>query len=234
VAPGSFVAIYGSNFATGFTAAAALPLPSTLGDVIVLFNGIPDPLVAVGHFAGTDQINAQVPWEVQPPTAQVIVMRGGLATSPMTIPITTAAPGLLYIATDSAGVNRPLVYNNSDNTFSYPVRVFGDSLNSRPAKVGEILILLCTGLGPVTVTPADGTPATKNGQFVESDTLTTPVVLVGGVPANVAFSGLSQFPALYQINFTLATGTPAGDTVPIQIQMNGITTTDQLKIAVSN
>jgi uncharacterized protein (TIGR03437 family) len=50
----------------------------------------------------------------------------------------------------------------------------------------------------------------------------------------VLFSGLTQYPSIYQINLTMAAGTPTGDAVPIQIQMNGVTTTDQFKIAVTN
>jgi hypothetical protein len=33
---------------------------------------------------------------------------------------------------------------------------------------------------------------------------------------------------------TMTLGTPTGNAVPIQVQMNGVTTTDQLKIAVTN
>jgi uncharacterized protein (TIGR03437 family) len=87
----------------------------------------------------------------------------------------------------------------------------------------------------VTVTPPNGAPATDaKGNFVESDTTTKPVVMVGGIQANVLFSGLTQYPSIYQINLTMAAGTPTGDAVPIQIQMNNVTTTDQFKIAVTN
>ena len=49
------------------------------------------------------------------------------------------------------------------------------------------------------------------------------------------FSGLTQYPSIYQINVKLDPGTPTGSAVPIQIQFSGGTpTTDQLKIAVSN
>lgn len=128
------------------------------------------------------------------------------------------------------------MYNNSDVTFAYPEGIFGANLKTRPASIkNDILILWCTGLGAVTVTPPNGAPATNAaGQFVESDTIGKPVVLVGGVPANVLFSGLTQYPSIYQINLTLTAGTPTGDAVPIQVQMNGYTTTDQLKIALTN
>jgi uncharacterized protein (TIGR03437 family) len=38
---------------------------------------------------------------------------------------------------------------------------------------------------------------------VESDTTLKPTVLVGGREANVVFSGLTQYPSVYQINIKL-------------------------------
>jgi uncharacterized protein (TIGR03437 family) len=241
VAPGSLVAIYGTNFASAMAAADTIPLSTKLADVSVTFNGMAAPMVGIapGLTIGSqkvDQINAIVPWGVTPGTVQVSVTRGGASSAPVNVPIADTSPGIFYIATDSTGVNRPLVYNNSDNTFSYPTNAFGTNLKTRPASISkDILILWCTGLGAVTVTPPDGAPATNSsGQFVESDTKATPVVLVGGRQAKVMFSGLTQYPSIYQINITLDASTPMGDAVPIQVQMDGVTTTDQLKIAVTN
>jgi len=152
--------------------------------------------------------------------APVIVI-SQVASSPFNVPIASTDPGIFYIATDSGGVNRPLVYNNSDNTFAYPSGIFGSNLpNTRPASIAnDVLVIWSTGLGPVTVTPPDGAPATDSkGNFVESDTTLKPVVLVGGRQANVLFSGLTQYPSIYQINVKLDPSTPTGNAVPIQIQ----------------
>ena len=245
VAAGSFVAIFGTNFASGLTLADSIPLSANpLGGVSVTFNGVPAPLVAVGHDTTPDhddQINAQMPWNVlaggQTGTAQVVVTSGGVASAPANVSIVPAAPGLLIVAQDSAGVLRPVAYNQSDSTLAYPVNDFPGGLPSRPAKVNDPtnLVLLATGLGAVTFTPPNGSPPIQNGQFVESDTVNKPTVLVGGVPANVVFSGLSpQFPSLYQLNIILSPGTPVGAAVPIVIQMNGLSSRADLKIAVSN
>jgi hypothetical protein len=59
-------------------------------------------------------------------------------------------------------------------------------------------------------------------------------VLVGGIPAQVAFSGLSpQFPAVNQLNIVLPVGVPAGSAVPLQLSVGGVSTTSQLNIAIS-
>jgi uncharacterized protein (TIGR03437 family) len=241
VAAGSLVALYGSNFATALAAADSIPLSTKLANVSVTVGGFPAPMVGIapGVKVGSqtvDQINAVVPWEVTPGTVPVVVTTSAGASTPVNVSIAAAGPGIFYIATDSSGVNRPLAYNNADNTFAYPSAIFGTNLKSRPASIAnDVLVVWCTGLGAVTVQPPDGAPATNaSGQFVESDTLTKPVVLVGGRQATVLFSGLTQYPSIYQLNVQLDPATPTGDAVPLQIQMGGgALTTDQLKIAVT-
>jgi uncharacterized protein (TIGR03437 family) len=64
------------------------------------------------------------------------------------------------------------------------------------------------------------------------NTLIVPVVLVSGQSAQVAFSGLSpQFPGLNQINFKVPSGIAAG-TAALQLQANGLTSTDKVKVAL--
>ncbi len=106
-------------------------------------------------------------------------------------------------------------------------------MTTHPAKIGDpqTLVILATGLGPVTPAIADGAgdPTTIH------NTTGTPVVMVGNVAANVVFSGiLPGFPGVYQINIIIQPGTPTGNAIPLQIQMGGITTSNQVTIAVSN
>ena len=106
VAPGSLVSIFGSNFASGITQAKSVPLSTNLANVTVTFDGIAAPLAGVFHTSDTasDQINLQVPFEVLPTlppgtsgTAQVIVMRDGVASAPQTVSIAAAAPGVFAV-----------------------------------------------------------------------------------------------------------------------------------------
>lgn len=239
VAPGSLVSIFGNGFASvPFTAAPGLPLPTLLSSVSVTFNGVAAPLVHVvqsvaGHPAGTDQINVQVPWNVLPPgeatgTAQVVVTRGGLSSAPVNIPITSAAPGLFFLPADTTGVLRPVAFD-ANYIWAFPAGAYS-GVKSQPIKIGSVIVLLATGLGSVTATPDSGAPSPLGDL-----TTTTPAVLIGGVPAQVFFSGLFPgYAGVYQINATVSPGTPTGNAVSLEIQMNGITTNDQLKIAVTN
>ena len=93
-------------------------------------------------------------------------------------------------------------------------------------------MILATGLGPVNPPVQTGNDVT-DGQLHQCATL--PVVMVGGVQAQVVFAGMTpQFVGVYQLNIVIQPGTPTGNAVPLQIQMNGITTTNLVTIAVSN
>jgi uncharacterized protein (TIGR03437 family) len=57
-------------------------------------------------------------------------------------------------------------------------------------------------------------------------------VTIGGVPANVSFSGLAPgYVGLYQVNAQVPAGLAANDAVPVVLQMGG-TTSNAAAIAV--
>jgi uncharacterized protein (TIGR03437 family) len=231
VAPGSLVSIFGTDLASSLAQADSIPLSTSLGGVSVTFNNVPAPMYFVNHSAANgDQVNAQLPWEVQGSTAQVIVTRNGSSSAPMAVPLTTAAPGIFAV---TFGVGQAIAYGNTDGLIAAaPGAVPG--LTTHPAKIGDpsTLVILATGLGAVNPPLQSGNVVT-DGQL--HPTVVTPEVLVGGVSANVVFSGMTpQFVGVYQVNIIIAPGTPTGNSVPLQLRMNGITTTDQVTIAVSN
>ena len=233
VAPGSLISIFGTNLASTTAAASTVPLSTTLGNVNVSLGGTAAPLLFVSHSAANgDQINAQLPWEAAGQSSvQAVVTNGSTASAGVSVPVTTAAPGLFYFTAGSSLY--AIAYGNSDGQFAVATGAVA-GLTTHPAKINDpsTLVLLCTGLGPVN-------PPLQTGHAVEDGkahtTATTPTVTVGGVPAQVVFSGASpQFVGVYQINIIIAPGTPTGNNVPVQIAMNGITTSNQITIAVSN
>jgi len=178
-----------------------------------------------------------VPWQVlpvlPPGTAgttgvPVIVTSAGASSTPFTAQISAAAPGIF---TFSSGPGQAIAYGNFDYAIAAPVNS-GLPFTSHPAKIGDpnTLVILATGLGVVDNPVADGgVPAPG----VLSRAVITPAVLVGNVPAQVVFAGLTQYPGVFQINIIIAANTPTGDAVSLQIQMNGITTRNDATIAVS-
>jgi uncharacterized protein (TIGR03437 family) len=230
VAPGSLVSIYGTALASSLANADTIPLSTKLGNVSVTFGGIPAPLLFVSN--APQQINAQIPWELAGnTTTQIVVTNGTTASAPLSVPLTSAAPGIFSFL---SGVGQAIAYGNSDGQFAAPVGAY-PGLTTHPAKIGDptSLVILATGLGPVNPAVQTGNNA-LDGQLHQC--VTTPTVTVGGVPAQVLFAGMTaQFVGVYQLNIVIQPGTPTGNAVPLQISMNGGTpTTDQVTIAVSN
>jgi len=94
LAPGALVSIFGTNLALETRAAASLPLPDQLAGTAVLINGAAIPLLYVSPL----QINAQLPFNLQPGPAQIAV-RTPLGTSATAgITLGAAAPAVFGAA----------------------------------------------------------------------------------------------------------------------------------------
>ncbi len=235
VAVGSLISIYGSNLSSVTDVDTAIPLPPTMDGVRVTVNGVAAPL----WFVSSGQINAQIPWEAlasTPPTtntstAQVVVSTtAGGASAPASVTIAPAGPGIF---TFNYGSGQAIAYNYSDGSFASATPIAGyPTVPYRAAKINDPnpLVIYATGLGAVSPPVSDGAPPPTG---VISYVVAPVTVLVGGVPVTVQFAGLSQDPGVYQLNVTLPTGTPPGNAVPLQIQMNGITSRNDVTIAVS-
>jgi uncharacterized protein (TIGR03437 family) len=219
-AAGGLVAIYGANLAAGTSQADRIPLPTALGGVSVTINGLAAPLL----FVDKGQINAQVPWSVPAGTAAVIVTNNAAVSSPGSVQVVATSPGIFTV---QYGVGQAIAIN-LDGTIAAPVGSI-PGLTTHPANRGDTILIYATGLGAVSPAATDGKDSTDQLR----NTVVTPTVLVGGIPALVQFSGLApQFVGVNQLNVVVPLNTPTGDKVPLQLQMGGITTTDQVTIAI--
>ena len=73
----------------------------------------------------------------------------------------------------------------------------------------EFLLIFCTGLGLVMPEVASGDVAPSTEPLAR--TLSTPLVHIAGLPAQVTFSGLAPgFVGLYQVNVQVPAGVPSG------------------------
>jgi uncharacterized protein (TIGR03437 family) len=249
VAPGSIVSIFGTNLASSLAQAGSIPLSTQLANVTVTVNNLPAPLFFVAHGSGNgnDQINLQLPWEsaqVIPPgttngTVQIVVTNNNVKSAPVNVQVSTSAPGIFAVRVDAQnnyitdGTGTAIAYGNLDGIIAAAAGAL-PGLTTHPAKINDpnTLAILATGLGPLDIPVPSGNNA-NDGQVHR--TVVTPDVLVGNVPAQVVFSGMSpQFVGVYQLNIIIQPGTPTGDAVPLQIRMNGFTTTNKVTIAVSN
>ena len=157
-------------------------------------------------------------------TADVVVMRGQTQSAAQMVQIRASAPGVFSIPPGAGNA----IAINADSSIAAPAGSIA-GFTTHPAKVNDILIVLATGLGAVDSPITDGAASSDKLRT----TIVKPVVTIGGQPAEVQFSGLTpQFPGVYQLNVKVPS-VAAGDKLPIQIQMDGVTSTDQVTIAVT-
>ena len=179
-APGSFFSIFGVNLASKPDSAGAIPLPPTLGTTSVTVNGEAAPL----FFVSPGQINAQVPWDIQPGLATVVVKNGASASNAAALNVPAAAPGLVFY-----GDNRAVVQNQD----------YSLNTQSSPAKVGDVLMAYFTGGGLAQTNVATGAANPNAAVFLAQ---TSYSVAVAGKPAKVTYMGLAPlFVGLNQANF---------------------------------
>jgi uncharacterized protein (TIGR03437 family) len=215
---GSLASVFGTGFASSNVYASAIPLPTKLGDVSVTIGGFDAPLL----FVSSKQINLQVPWEVAGSTADIVVTANGTALAAFPAPIGPVSPGVF---TTHSGTGQAIAINPDGSLAGPEGSIPGSAVH--PARVGEALVILATGLGLVTPEAVDG----DNSSDTLRNTVTTPTVMIGGVAADVQFSGLSpQFVGLNQIN--VAVPQVKAGVVPLQLSIGGITTSNLVTIAV--
>jgi uncharacterized protein (TIGR03437 family) len=207
LAPGMIAALYSQGNTNQFggqpTQATALPLPTQLNGVEVLFNGTPVPL----FYADPNQINFQVPnGAPQSGTAdlQVIELATGRTLGDTTVQMTPALPGLFTQSGTGIGAAAAL---NQDNTVNS---------QTNPAAQGTVITLFGTGQGYLSGAPPDG--RVSNAQV---QTPLAPEVIMGTgpvPPANVKYSGLAPtLVGVWQINVLIPDTVITTPTNPTQV-----------------
>ena len=157
----------------------------------------------------------------------MVVTAGGAASDPVTLEIAEFAPGIF---TFDFGAGRAVAFFN-DGVITHPEGTLG--LASRPAGIGEAFSVLATGLGPTSPSAVTGDNSSVDGTFVRRDTIVTPTVTIGGVTAEVFGSILSpEFVGVYQVVVIPQEGTPTGDAVPIVFEVAGVSSRDDVTVAI--
>ena len=204
VSPGSIASLFGTTLAAAAATATTIPLPTALGGAQVMVNGAAVPL----FYVSPTQINFEMPPDLSGTTAQVVVASNGVSGPPATMNLAPAAVGIFTIGTGGSGQGAVLNQDSSVNSAQ------------NPASVGSAISIYATGLGTTNPPAITGQPA---GSSPLSVTVATPVVMIGGVPAEVLFSGLAPgFVGLYQVNVQIPAGVTTGPNVPLVLLQNGV------------
>jgi uncharacterized protein (TIGR03437 family) len=194
---GSLFSIYGSGLSTTIGQEVTTIWPTTLANASVTVNGESAPL----YYVSPTQINAQMPLDIAPGYATVIVKTGSTASNTVVsnsvaaIVPATANPGVLIY-----GSNRAVAQNLPSYTLNS---------TSAPAPSGSYIVVYFTGGGPVQGGSAlvTGHAAPSNVTYPLTETYSA---TIGGINAPIVFIGLAPgFVGLYQADIqvpTIATG----------------------------
>jgi len=249
-AANSFVSIYASNLGTSDTAQSVFPATSFNG-LSVLLNGKSAPLYYV--FGSVGQINLVLPSELPQTGVSMLTIQTSAGTSAavsLTLAPTDVGVFRLTDPSNSARQNGAVLIANTAWRvvpasmaaalgWTACTGLPASSVCGQPAKPGDVLQIYFTGAGLATPNGDPSKSPVATGSFAPADgstiydTVVVPTVTIGGLPAQVLFSGIAPGNAgLYQINAIVPSGTQPGDNVPMVITTGN--TTDTVTIAVSS
>jgi uncharacterized protein (TIGR03437 family) len=205
IAPGSLIAIFGSEMAGGQTSASSVPLPAALLNTSVTIAGKPMPV----NYVSATQINAQLPYNAPMGLQPVVVHSDGADSPPMMVTVSAVAPGIFQFGTNRAVVqNEDYSVNQADN----------------PAKAGSYVIAYLTGAGIPDNPVPNGTPAKADPLSRVNAQVT---VTIGGHVATQVFAGLTPgFVGLTQVNLQIPDLAPG--TYPLVVSLNAVASNSAL------
>ena len=245
----SFISVYVAGLTGADSTSSLFPSTTYLGTQIE-FNGVPMPLYAA--LPSVNLINTMLPSNAASSGSGTLTVKNANGTSAnYTIELAPADVGVFrlpdrimrracrrwrcrWARIGSRCLHpwrRPMVCRR--HAPGYPCRRRADS----PSHPANTIVIYFTGGGLATpkgdpngqpvptgsIAPADGS--------VIYDTVLTPTVTIGGLPATVVFCGIAPGTASeYQLNVMIPTGVTAGDAVPVVITMGS--SMDTVTIAV--
>ena len=168
-------------------------------------------------YAGASQVNVAIPCSVSGKSStQVVVNYLGALSTALTLPLTSAAPGIF--TADGSGKGQAAVLNQ-DYSLNGP---------ANPAARGSAVTFYATGIGAAS--------PCVDGQTYQSNfpTATLPVVAgIGNVGAPVLYVGQAPYfiSGVAQINITIPSDASTG-VVPLTLQVGGVFSPPGVTIAV--
>jgi adhesin/invasin len=184
---GSVFTVFGSNLATAVSQPSVIPLPTTVLTTTLSVNGELAPM----FYVSPTQINAQMPVDIQPGLATVIVKNGTSTSNAVAVVVpATGTPGII---TYSGGTRAVVLDASQSRVLNSP---------TAPAKVGDVMEVYFIGGGPATTTaplvtgaPTPGTSAPITGTYS---------ITVNGKDAAASYIGLTPGSiGLYQADFKI-------------------------------
>jgi uncharacterized protein (TIGR03437 family) len=201
VTPGSWISIYGTNFASATRTLATSDLlnnaiPTTLGGLSVQING----KAAFVQYVSATQINVLAPSDSSIGSVAITVTNSAGTSNSVTATMSSVLPGLSVLSNYVRAVRYPdgaVVNGTGAAETGYTV--------SNAVGQGDIVALYGTGFGPTN------SSNDVNVVFAGAFQTTNPVtVTIGGAAAEVLWAGLVGA-GLYQINVRIPATLADGD-----------------------
>ena len=204
LAPGSLISILGTKLANGAATADIFPLPMDLQGTSVLIAGQTAPLLSVSQ----NRIDAILPSNI-PANAryQLVVSRGPTIAVPETVTVSQTQPAVF--TKDGSGKGQGKVLD-SDSHYAEP---------GHAVRRGQSASIFCAGLGTVDPPVPDGLQTPAAPPSVVTSQL---IVRIGESQAQVSFAGLDPGSiGVYRVDITIPADAPAGDAVPVTLEIGG-------------
>jgi uncharacterized protein (TIGR03437 family) len=223
IAPGEAVLISGSGIGPATlttaqcTTSACTNLSTMVSNTQFTFNGVPAPIVYVSQ----QYSSVIVPYEVAASsTAQVIATVNGVPSPAFTVAVVKALPGIF--TANSSGTGLAAIRNQNGSTNSA----------QSPAPPGSLVTLYLTGEGQ-TVPP--GVDGQVTSSLTTQPALSPVTVMFGNAPAtNYQYVGEAPgvVAGVLQINVTVPQLAPAGNAVPLVVNVGSFATPNGVTIAI--
>ena len=220
ISPGEIITIYGSLLGpvkpASFTLNAQNQVAATLAGTQVQFDGVAGPIL----YTSASQINAIVPFGINGRTQTTVVISfNGTQSSPITLQVAPAAPGVFTASSTGTGQGSILNQDNTPNS------------SSAAAAKGSVVQIFATGGG---VTNPGGTTGGVAPSSPLENLVAAPVVIIGGQQAQVTFAGSApgEVEGVVQLNVLVPAGAPSGNNVPVIVAIGSAGTTAAVTMAI--
>ena len=217
--PGTIITIRGTDMGPAVGLSGQInqgSLATTVGDVEVLFDGIPAPIV----YASATQINAVVPYELYGRTTTRLQVRYKTQRSrELELRVQDTNPGIFTSNASGTGQAAALNQNNSVNS------------PSNPEQRGNVIVLYATGMGQTN-------PGGTTGRIMTGTDLRRPLapvtVRIGGQTAEVTYAGSAPglVAGAVQVNARIPSNSIIGANVPVQVQIGNVTSQGNVTISI--
>jgi uncharacterized protein (TIGR03437 family) len=213
-APGSLISLIGSNLSPVNQATSTTPLPTALGESCLTVNGVPVPML----FASSEQINAQIPYQVDGNVTLILRTPGGVSDN-YNLTILPAAPSIFRSGSNGVDTNLPVIIRARNGEL---VTV------SNPLRANDLITIYLTGMGNTSPAVEAGHPGGSNPV---STPIIEPTVLIGDRSLAIEFVGLAPGQVgVYQIEARVPYGVPTGFDLPLTVRQGPQSTSVPVRV----